>query len=724
MRPGPIFVTALLLATLPAYTDTDAEATGRDRSAATLRLDTFSLRIVSDTPTRVAGSIDADAAVATYRGGALPGRPVEAPLVYSFEAGFDLPGTLAGRQLALYLGIAEYPFTVYLNGREVAARGRHEGQYNSSLRAAMAIHLPADLIRQGDRANRIVIEAYPRFETWGLDMPYIGSAEDVAWAVFWRNFFGINLVQATFILSLVMVVYVFALYLLESKRRTANLYFVAIGISYCLAYLNVVIHNEAIPEVPLEALSKAGMVLASTFLVAFIVDFTGIITRPRLRPFFFIALFAAGGAAGIAILVQNDKEGILRVFSAAMNFLILPELVFNTVVIGHTVFRKKTLLVLPLLGAIVVVLATAAHDMVFLNSYTLPYAWLTPYGYFAYVLAIFAILAAEQGILYRKTVRQTRELLQSQERIEQLNQELTLQRDSFFRFVPTQFLQLLGKDSALQIQLGDSSLRYLSVLFSDIRRYTGISEGMLPDQILRFLNEYLIKMEWAIQQNNGFVDKYIGDAILALFYHDEFSACGKSMSADIALKAATEMDGLLEEYNSYARTKGRPTVEIGIGVNSGEVVLGTVGSESRLDTTVLGDTVNVSSRLESLTKHYGVRYLVSEHTRNALMRPESFNFREVDYISVAGRSAGLRVSELLNPETPYGRMMLDSRDDYETAHSLVAERRFSEAASVFGRLCEAIPADRVSALHRERNLAYVAAPPPENWDGVFRFNSK
>lgn len=684
----------------------------------------FQLSIVPDSPDRIPGTGAGALVSMEYTGGSLPERPAPGPVVYSFRAEFRLDKSLSAHRLALYTGISEYPYTVFLNGSELATRGRHGNQYNSSLRAALSVYMPPSQLRFGETPNDLVIEAYPEYETWGLEFPYVGPADDIAWAVFWRNFFGINLVQASFIMSLVMIVYVLALYFLGSNRRRADLYFVALGLAYCLAYVNVVIHNEALPEVPLEALSKAGMVLSSTFLVAFVVEFTGLFAGTWHKKLFLGVTLAAGAIAAGLILVQRDKQSILAMFSLGMNMLILPELLVNAAVLVWALLRKGLTLVLPLMAAIVIVILTAAHDIVYLNSSTLPFIWLTPYGYFAYVLAIYAILALEQGTLYRTSLRQTQELIESQHRIEQLNQELMLQRDSFFRFVPTQFLQLLGKDSALQIQLGDSSLRYLSVLFADIRHYTGISEDMLPDQILRFLNEYLFRMERAIQKNNGFVDKYIGDAILALFHYEGQSSSGQSMSADIALKAASEMDQLLNDYNLYARASGNPNIEIGIGVNTGEVVLGTVGSEYRLDTTVIGDTVNVSSRLESLTKHYGVRFLVSETTKDALMCPEQFTFRQVDHISVAGRLGGLRIFELLNPESDYGKRVMEASAEYERGHALTRERRFDEASFLFDKLASANQEDRVVALHCKRTREYAISPPADDWDGVFHFASK
>ena len=583
----------------------------------------------------------------------------------------------------------------------------------------MATYLSPDLLRYG-APNSLVIEAYPRYETWELDLPWLGRSDDVAWAVFWRNLVGINLVQATFVVSVIMSLYVLALFFLDPDRKPGYLWFSLLCVAFCAAYLNVTVHNEAIPELPLEALSKACMVLSSTFLLVFILEYAGPFRSRRAKAVVFGALILAASAAALVILTRTTKRDILAAFGPAMNLVILPELLCEIACVSWAFFVRRNRLVAPLFVAISVVLVTAGHDIVFLNSSRLPYAWLTPYGYFAYILAIFAMLVMDQARLYRLSLGQAADLRAGQARIEKLNREITRQRDSFLRFVPTQFLQLLGKESTLDIRLGDSSLRFLSVLYSDMRRYTGVSGSTLPEQTLRFLNGYLQRMEGAIQDHNGFVDKYIGDAILALFpYEGEPVGELKSLSADLAVQAASEMNELLEELNAALRSRGEREMDIGIGIDTGEVVLGTVGTESRLDTTVVGETVNVAARLEGLATRYHTRVLVSGVTRAAMVYPERFDFRLVDRVSVAGRREGMELYELLDGDGETVRRKLASRERMDEARRSYDQGRFAEAAALFAALAAEDPGDPLPRLFAERCAAYEASPPPAGWNGVY-----
>lgn len=165
------------------------------------------------------------------------------------------------------------------------------------------------------------------------------------------------------------------------------------------------------------------------------------------------------------------------------------------------------------------------------------------------------------------------------------------------RFVPEQFLELLEKQDITDVALGDSKLKEMTVLFADIRSFTEIAHTCATASVLELLNSILNAILPAIEEHHGFVDKYIGDSIMALF----------PRSADDAVRSALAIQERLLEFNASREDK----ISLGVGINSGELILGTVGSEDRLDTTVIGDTVNVASRLESLTKQHGVSIVIS-----------------------------------------------------------------------------------------------------------------
>ena len=202
---------------------------------------------------------------------------------------------------------------------------------------------------------------------------------------------------------------------------------------------------------------------------------------------------------------------------------------------------------------------------------------------------------------------------------------------SFKRFVPGEFLKNLNKESILDIRQGDSVSCRMSVLFTDIRGFTNFSEKSESEKVFSFLNEYLEKMEPIIKKHEGFIDKFIGDAIMALFPDEEKSVL-----------AALEMILIANQFH----LPDNSSLEIGIGIHSGELILGTIGSPSRIDTTVIGDTVNLASRIESLNKQYGTKILVSgDVIKNG--KSEAFLVREIDLVRVKGKEKPILLYEIL-----------------------------------------------------------------------------
>lgn len=221
------------------------------------------------------------------------------------------------------------------------------------------------------------------------------------------------------------------------------------------------------------------------------------------------------------------------------------------------------------------------------------------------------------------------------DRIYRTTKQITETAESFSRFVPHEFLNFLGKERVEQIRLGDQVQREMTILFSDIRSYTTLSERMTPQQNIDFLNGYLMSVGPVIRNNGGFIDKYIGDAIMALF----------PGSPDDALSAAKGIFSQLEQYNALRAASGDEPIAVGIGIHTGTLMLGTIGEENRLDTTVISDAVNIASRLESLTKEIGVRVLISSETR-AKLKEEPL-LREIGAVRVKGRSEPVELFEYI-----------------------------------------------------------------------------
>ena len=252
---------------------------------------------------------------------------------------------------------------------------------------------------------------------------------------------------------------------------------------------------------------------------------------------------------------------------------------------------------------------------------------------------IYAI-ATFQDITERKKAEVER--IEFTQQLELKNTELSKLNQSYSRFLPKQFLRFLGHESIVEVSLGESVQKEMSILFSDIRSFTTLSETMTLAENFKFINSYLSRMEPLITTNYGFIDKYIGDAIMALF----------GRCPDDAVKAALGMLLELNKYNIIRKNNNKLPIKIGIGINTGSLMLGTVGGINRMDTTVISDSVNLASRLQDLTKVYGASLIISQHTFFALKDYRKYNYRFLGQVKVKGKKDVVSLFEFFDADPP------------------------------------------------------------------------
>jgi len=309
-----------------------------------------------------------------------------------------------------------------------------------------------------------------------------------------------------------------------------------------------------------------------------------------------------------------------------------------------------------------------------------------------------------------KNIKQ--ELKNSHQRFELVKAQLGRITTEFKRFVQKPLLDRMASESIS----GDyDTLRpghhpeeeELTILFSDIRSFSTLSEMMTSEETFDFLNSYMLRMEPCISSNGGYIDKLIGDAVMAIF-----------KSVDDAVSAAIAMEEAVIEYNRKRMADGRNPISTGIGINTGPVMLGLLGTMVHLDSTVIGDAVNLASRLESLTKSYGVRILISEFSYDKLVRKEYC--RLIDRVHVKGREAPAGVYEVFG----FGRADImgqkkASQPVFERAYELYLQRDFRQARELFQECCETCPRDIVSRVYTGRCEYLIEHTPEVDWDGIF-----
>jgi hemerythrin-like metal-binding protein len=278
---------------------------------------------------------------------------------------------------------------------------------------------------------------------------------------------------------------------------------------------------------------------------------------------------------------------------------------------------------------------------------------------------------------------------------------------AYARFVPDEFLQWLSKDNILDIQLGNHTEMNLTILFSDIRSFTTFSEKMSPQSNFNLINDYLKEMGPIIREHRGFIDKYIGDAIMALF-----------LIADDALNAAIAMLQQLEIFNKNQNAVSSP-LKIGIGINTGKLMLGIIGEENRLQCTVISDAVNIASRLENLTKTYKNSLIMSKNTFDQITNPSQYAIRFLDNIKVKGRSERINIFEVLDGEpTEMRELKLATLNNFERAVSLYQKHQFKKVKGLMKTCLQENPQDIVAEMYIQRCQNFLIIDENDNWEKI------
>jgi adenylate cyclase len=255
----------------------------------------------------------------------------------------------------------------------------------------------------------------------------------------------------------------------------------------------------------------------------------------------------------------------------------------------------------------------------------------------------------------------------------------------------------------------------VSVLFSDIRGFTAISAKLGPRETVAMLNEYFTEMVDVVFAHDGILDKYIGDAVMAVFG----SPFKTEHDADNAVAVANRMMGKLGELNRRRAARGAEAIRIGVGISSGEVVAGNIGSPRRMEYTVIGDRVNLAPRMESANKYYGTQILLSEFTVAELGRPAIL--RRIDSLRVRGRPEPVVIFEALDyhTEETFPRMA-ETLEAFNAGSVEYLARRWAQAAEAFRAALALNPGDRPSAIYMERCEHYRQLPPAAHWDGAWQ----
>ncbi|MGB0848283.1 MAG: 7TM diverse intracellular signaling domain-containing protein [Thiolinea sp.] len=480
----------------------------------------------------------------------------------------------------------------------------------------------------------------------------------------YRDFFDMFLLGVMFI----MAVYHFGLYALR-RKDPSTLYFglfcLVIGLR-SLLYREMAVHMF-VPDLNWEFISAARYILTFASIPVFVLFIRSLYpleTRNKIPEVLIaIALCLMAVVILFPLHIYSYTMSVHQVISILLGIYALFVLI-KAIKNGHPDARW---FLLGFLALYLIVINDILSDKGLIST-----VLLLPLGLFIFIFSQAFVLSLRFS--------------RSFERVEHLTQ-------AYERFVPNNFLEHLQKDDIINVQLGDHTQRTMTILFSDIRAFTTMSEAMTPRENFNFLNAYLERMEPLITQSDGFIDKYIGDEIMALF----------EKTPDDAVQAGIAMLQTLEEYNQSRANSGYEPIHIGIGINTGDLMLGIIGGRNRMDGTVISDAVNLASRVEKLTKTYKTPLLISEDTYNNLSNPKQHYIRAIDQVTVRGKTSAITIYEVYdNDPVAVRESKYANRENFALALKLFTRQDLTGAMKLLQKCREATPEDHVVQIYIRR----------------------
>ncbi len=573
-------------------------------------------------------------------------------------------------ELGLYIPFTLNHYKLFINGRLIASNGElgsEKGHYTGSVQPSRIIRLTNDVRQE----ILFLVSNQDDFNGGLTDVLKIGLYEP---QILEKNraetidaiLFGIYLITGMLYMS----------FFVTRKNDKSSYYF---GLFCLVLSLRTILYGEHIlimmfPEIPMELETALGHItyyLAYPLFLRFIA-----VTYPfRWSRWIEFPSYIIGSLYVLLVIFTRHHFYIFfltyfQIISLLGGICIILVLVYY--------FVKKDFSARVTIIGFTVLLATAVNDILYTQNLIQSFH-MVPFGLGLFIITQAGLMTWKIAIAFSQA--------------EILSKELTVTNQSFKRFVPEEFLRFLNKQKIADVSLGDNIQMDMSIIFLDIRSFTSMSEDMTPKEIFLFLNSFFERVSPVIRTNGGFIDKYLGDGIMALFP-------GK---ADHAVKAAVEILDMLKIYNGHRQKCNYRAVRIGIGIHTGSLMLGTVGEVERMDSTVISDAVNLCARLESITKEYCINIALSEDTYNSMENRNFAEVRCVGKIPLKGKRRPISIFELFNgDDSLYKSKKIKFRNEFEEAVSLLDEKLFAEARKSFLILNKKFPEDKTVEVFLKR----------------------
>ena len=320
-------------------------------------------------------------------------------------------------------------------------------------------------------------------------------------------------------------------------------------------------------------------------------------------------------------------------------------------------------------------------------------------------LALQSSTAIESAMLYEKNLQEVREREEAILRIHEVTK----------KFVPNEFIRSLGKDSLSDVRLGDLVEKIVTVLFTDIRDFTSLSEKMTPEENFRFVSSFNERLGPIIRSHRGFINQYLGDSIMAIFPEHP----------DDALNAAIAMQKAVHDLNAERQLNNLPAIRAGIGMHTGPLIMGITGDEDRMDAATISDTVNTAARIESLTKYYKSPLLLSGETLRQITYPDKLHLRHLGQVQLKGKFNLLSIIECIDgyPSDEFAKKS-SALPQFNQAMDFYIAQQFENAVVLFETILVTDPDDRTAKFFMDKALKFLSNGVPEDWTGAEEMQQK
>jgi adenylate cyclase len=576
---------------------------------------------------------------------------------------------------ALRIGDMYSAYTLWVNG-EIAASNGVPGKTQIEEKAEWYPIVSYINLKEGE--NEIILHisnfSHRKGGTWS-DLE-LGIAKEISNYKNWLIAFDFFLVGSL----MIMAIYHFGLFTLRRVDITSLL----LGLFCICSTLRIGVTGERlfVPFLPFRSFETQVKVEYISFFLSIAIFFQFAVTlfqeTPKKILFYFVWLLI-GSSVTITLLTRATIYSYTAI--PLQVFIILLSIYIFHIVIKAIV--RKVEGARAALTGMLILFTTIILEMLYQNEVSIfssiPPIYIYPFG-------VFLFLFFQSFLLSQRFSRAFYS-------VEHLSNDLLKTNEAISKFVPTEFLNQLNKESVMDVHLGDQVQRVMAVLFSDIREFTNLSETMSPSDNFNFINSYIKRMNPHIQENNGFIDKYIGDAIMALF----------PKSSEDALKAAIQMCIEVNAYNTDRLNKKYKPIQVGFGIHSGSLMLGIIGANNRMDGTVISDSVNLASRLEGLTKEYKVAIIVSESVIKQIEDQSKYHFRLLDKVQVKGKQNKVIVYHIYDGLPEKEIFAIDSiKAEFEDGVKFFHAEKYAEAYSCFSKVKTILPSDYCNEIYIKR----------------------